>query len=252
MDNFNLYAKYYDLLYQDKDYEADVEYILSLITRNASLVSKQILDLGCGTGTHAAIFSDKGYCVDGVDISSQMISRAKVNFGANPKLNFSEGDITSFNVKKEYDIVTSLFHVMSYQNSNDAILSSFQTASKHLKKDGLFIFDFWYGPGVLTNPPVIREKKLENDEIKVKRIATPIMHNERNVVDVNYEIDILNKLTGSAETISEKHSMRYLFKPEIEFYLQKSRLKLMGFYQWLTLDTPTMDSWNVVAIAKKI
>ena len=50
------------------------------------------------------------------------------------------------------------------------------TAAKHLKPNGVFIFDFWYGPGVLTDPPVVRLKRLENEEIEVLRIAEPVMH----------------------------------------------------------------------------
>ena len=44
----------------------------------------------------------------------------------------------------------------------------FKTAAKHLKQNGVFIFDFWYGPGVLTDPPALRQKRLENNEMKTK------------------------------------------------------------------------------------
>ena len=43
---------------------------------------------------------------------------------------------------KKYDVVISLFHVMSYQNNNEKILKAFSTAKKHLKANGIFIFDF--------------------------------------------------------------------------------------------------------------
>ncbi len=251
MDKFNLYAKYYNLLYKDKDYTGEVEYIDKIISSFSQDKASALLDLGCGTGIHADLFSERGYIVDGVDLSEQMIAEAKENYSSNSKLRFFTGNINDFRIDKKYEVVTSLFHVISYQNSNNALLNSFKTAAAHLDKDGLFIFDFWYGPGVLTDLPTSRVKELENEEIKVKRSATPVMHNELNVVDVNYNIEIVNKVTKSSETIDEKHSMRYLFRPEIENYLQQSQFKLIGFYHWLSFDAPGMSSWNGVAIAKK-
>ena len=37
MTVFNDYSQYYDLLYQDKDYEAEVNYILDLIKKSILL-----------------------------------------------------------------------------------------------------------------------------------------------------------------------------------------------------------------------
>ncbi|MCB0744230.1 MAG: class I SAM-dependent methyltransferase, partial [Ignavibacteriae bacterium] len=77
MNKFNLYAKYYDLLYNDKDYQGEVDYINKLIKTNSNQSSHAILDLGCGTGIHANLFTNLDYQVDGVDMSPQMIERAK-------------------------------------------------------------------------------------------------------------------------------------------------------------------------------
>jgi len=68
----NLYSQYYDLLYQDKDYIAEVDYIENLIKSHSREV-KTILDLGCGTGKHDELLCDKGYTVHGVDISKEML-----------------------------------------------------------------------------------------------------------------------------------------------------------------------------------
>ena len=34
---------------------------------------------------------------------------------------------------KKFDVVVSLFHVMSYQNSNSELFKAFEVAKKHLK-----------------------------------------------------------------------------------------------------------------------
>ena len=69
---FNDYAKYYNLIYADKEYDKEVDYILSLIDKNSDS-NTSLLDVGCGTGRHALEFYNKNYSVTGIDISEQMI-----------------------------------------------------------------------------------------------------------------------------------------------------------------------------------
>ncbi|AVI51423.1 SAM-dependent methyltransferase [Pukyongia salina] len=251
MDNFNLYAKYYDLLYTDKDYSDEASYIDALIKKFQDLETKSILDLGCGTGNHANLLSELGYTVDGVDIAPEMIERAKQKFSENNGLNFYLGDITKFNNEKQYDAVISLFHVLSYQNSNTDVLKSMQTAYNHLKPGGLFIFDYWYGPAVLTDLPQVRTKEIGNDEILVLRNATPKMHYNENIVDVNYAIEITDKVSHRTDRVNEKHSMRYFFKPELALFLEHFSFTKCKFYEWMTFTEPGSKSWNALTIAKK-
>ncbi len=55
---FDLYSEYYDLLYKDKNYKKEADYIASLIKTNAPH-TKSILELGCGTGKHASLLREK-------------------------------------------------------------------------------------------------------------------------------------------------------------------------------------------------
>jgi SAM-dependent methyltransferase len=251
MSKFDLYARYYDLLYHDKDYESEVEYIDGLIKLFSDASLSSILDIGCGTGKHAHLLSKLGYKVDGVDMAPNMIKLAKSNYNSNVSLQFFDGNATSFRNGKTYGVVTSLFHVISYQNSNENLIDSFTTAHTHLEKNGLFIFDFWYGPGVLTDRPQKRTKLLENDAIRVERKAIPVLHVNENIVDVNYEIEIFDKSNSAIQNIHEKHSMRYLFYPELINLLQSTGFEIVEFYHWMSRDTPDSNTWNGVIIAKR-
>jgi SAM-dependent methyltransferase len=252
MNNFKIYAKYYNLLYNDKDYLSEVEYIDGLIKKNSINFHGKILDLGCGTGKHANLFTQKGYNVHGVDISPQMVSEAKERYFENRKLKFYEGNITNFKNEHKYDVVTSLFHVMSYQNSNADFMGALKTAREHLNEEGLFIFDFWNGAGVLSDAPERRVKKLENGEISIERVAIPNLHVNENVVDVNYTINVYDKINKLNSVIKEKHSMRYFFKKELDFYLDVGGFKLNSFFEWMSFKTPDKNCWNAVIVAKKI
>lgn len=195
MTVFGAYSRYYNLLYKDKDYLGEVQYVHNLIQKYKP-GANNILDLGCGTGRHAFILSQQGYSVTGVDISEEMILHAK-DYQSQPvfkehssKLEFIQGDIRTIRLNKTFDVVLSLFHVISYQISNDDIRAVVSTAKKHLTGGGVFIFDCWYGPAVLTDRPVIRVKRLEDEVISVVRIAEPEMHPNDNLV---CELSCFNK-----------------------------------------------------------
>ena len=252
--NFDDYAQYYDLLYQDKNYIEEVEYIEKHI-KNNSFEAKSILELGCGTGAHAEHLANMGYMVHGVDVSESMLVQAesrkeKLTSDIAERLTFSYGDIRTVDINKKYDVVISLFHVMSYQTSNDDLTAVFQTASKHLKPGGIFLFDFWYGPTVLKHNPEIRIKRLENKKIKVTRIAEPVMHKDKSVVDVNYDIFIEKKNTGQISQVQEKHVMRFLFLSDFEEHIDTNIWLDYKSYEWLGENELNDSNWSGFVVAR--
>lgn len=244
---FDCYAHYYDLLYKDKDYAAEADYVARHL-REHDRNAKTILELGCGTGAHAEHLARSGYTVHGVDMSAEMLARAESRKARLPadvaaRMSFSAGDVRSVRTNQTYDAVISLFHVMSYQVTNDDLSAMYDTAAIHLAKGGLFLFDYWYGPAVLTQIPEVRIKRLENEAISVVRIAEPVMHLNDNVVDVNYTVFIEQKSTGKIEQVKEKHSMRYLFLPELACYGGAS-FSQSGSYAWMESAEPSSEVWG--------
>ncbi|HJO93750.1 MAG TPA: class I SAM-dependent methyltransferase [Victivallales bacterium] len=247
---FKNYAKYYDLLYKDKDYPKEADYIFSLLTKY-KIEFGDILELGCGTGKHASLLSEYGYNIHGIDFSEDMLERARFLARNNSKLFFEKGDVRTFEVDKIFDAVLSLFHVVSYQVTNQHLKATFNTVNKHLKKGGFFIFDCWYGPAVLSEKPERRIKELENEEICVSRIAEPVMYPQKNCVDVNYTVAIEDKITNETDVLKETHKMRYLFDTEIELLLNDIGIEVIASEEWITGKVPSFETWGVCFICKK-
>jgi SAM-dependent methyltransferase len=254
MKTFDTYAAYYDLLYHDKNYAAEVDYVDGLIKKSYPQ-AKTILDLGCGSGNHAFLFTQKGYHVHGIDISQLMIdcARAKQQVLDNEqsKTSFSCADLRTVSLDKTFDVVVSLFHVMSYQTSQDDLQKAFATAYKHLAPGGLFIFDCWYGPAVLADQPRVRVKRMENEQIKIVRIAEPILHPNNNYVDVQFTVYIHPKGNTAIDQLHETHCMRYLFEPEVRLLYEAAGFDFVAAYEWLGDRVPALTSWNVCFIGKK-
>lgn|SRR3989338_4576672 len=246
---FEDYSKYYDLLYADKDYAAEVEYIHAIIQREAP-GAKTILNLGCGTGMHDALLAKKGYSITAIDLSETMVDIARKNYSNLTSIQFHIGDLRTFRCNEQFDVVLSLFHVMSYQVENSDLSAAFETARVHLKQGGVFLFDCWYGPGVLSDPPHSRLKEVENEHLKIVRQTTAHSDIRSNSVNVVFDIRILNKHNGESFDLNEEHRMRYLFEPEIRFFGDSQGLQLTHSYKWMTQDLPQLGDWYVVNILK--
>lgn len=249
---FDAYAAYYDLLYKDKDYAGESEFVRNLLTQHG-VTSGSILELGCGTGQHAQHFARMDYAVHGVDISHGMVQLANARKPSEliNKLVFEVGDVRSIRIGRQFDAVISLFHVASYQITNDDLAAMFETAAAHLKPGGAFLFDCWYGPAVLTDRPAVRVKRMQGDGFDVLRIAEPVMHPNENVVDVNYTVQITKHAGNYVENIHETHQMRYLFKPELEVMLSSVGLKMQRAQEWMSGKNLNSDTWQATFLSQR-
>ncbi|MEO5588802.1 MAG: class I SAM-dependent methyltransferase, partial [Gemmatimonadaceae bacterium] len=217
--------------------------------------AQTIMEIGCGTGTHAVALADLGYSVTGIDLSPGMLDSAAARVADLPPsiaamLSFAEGDARTVRLGKKFDAVISLFHVMSYQTSNSDLAASFATAREHLEPGGVFVFDCWYGPAVLRQFPSANRKELADDATTVVRHATPAVHANENVVDVKYDVTVTDRLTGVSEKLAETHRMRYLFTPEIQLALETAGMTLVDARGWMAEDAPDFNSWGACFVGR--
>lgn len=254
MTVFAGYSRYYDLLYRDKDYAGEARYVAGLIETHAPS-ARSVLEIGCGTGAHAAELADQSYEVTGVDMSEGMLDgaesrRRSLRAGVAARLSFAQGDARTVRLGRRFNAVISLFHVMSYQTSNEDLAAAFATVRDHLAPGGVFVFDCWYGPAVLRQWPTTTEKHLSDQSTDVRRVAEPVVRPASNVVDVNYTVVVTDRNTGVSETLRETHSMRYLFTPEIELALATAGMKLVDSRGWMSDSPPDFTTWSACFVAR--
>jgi SAM-dependent methyltransferase len=246
---FDHYARYYDLLYKDKDYLSESKYVASLI-RQFTPQAKSLLEIGCGTGEHARHMSKQGFAVTGIDLSLEMLERARQKNKETDTFNFIQGDFRTLNLGRKYDAVVSLFHVLSYQTQDEDLKAAIRTAALHLNPGGVFICDFWYGPAVLAQKPELRVKRLEDDQISVTRIAEPVLDVKAHTVDVKYDVFIQEKVSRQILNVKETHKMRYLDKPELEDLLRGEGMAMRHFKEFLTDQEPSETTWGICLTAQ--
>jgi SAM-dependent methyltransferase len=245
-ENFQLYSKYYNLLYGDKNYKAEANYVakqIKIFAPNA----KSILEFGSGTGGHGILLQKKGFDVFGLDQSEYMTEEAKKK-----GLPCKVANISNFKLEEKYDVVVSLFHVVSYLTENEDLIVTFKNANKHLNKDGIFLFDVWYSPAVYEQKAVSRIKKIQNKEISVTRIAEPKIEVNKNLVTVCYSILAKDLATGETSELFESHPMRHFSILEIELLAKFTGFEVIKSEEFLTGNEPSDNTWGVCFILKKI
>ena len=83
------------------------------------------------------------------------------------------------------------------------------------------------------------------------RLAEPVVHDQINVVDVNYSVFVQELASGQTREIKETHRMRYLFLPEIDRLLGSNGFERAHTEEWLSRKAPSLDSWGVCVVARK-
>ena len=103
---------------------------------------------------------------------------------------------------------------------------------------------------MLSDKPSVRVKESEDETNKLVRIAKPVMHDKESVVDVCYEVFVMDKNTGETKVINEVHNMRYFFRTELEYLLKESGFDLIDNLDCRTLGETSFESWTSYFVAK--
>jgi SAM-dependent methyltransferase len=242
---FDRYASYYDLLYHDKDYEAEAMYVAQRL-RSIQPDAEALLEFGVGTGRHAQLLRSHGFKVFGVDRSESMITAARAR-----GLNCMQGDIQTIRLQRPFDGVIALFHVISYQVTDEEVARTFANANRNLHPGGGFLFDVWHAQAVLAQRLSVRVKRAEDQKIRVTRTAEPEINAKSKVATVRYRLRVDSKIDGRIEMFQEEHQMRYFFPAEIDEFAEDSGFKVERSEEFLTGNVPSENTWGVCYLLRK-
>lgn len=245
---FNNSASIYDLLYEEKDTSGEVRWISSELEAVRLKNGAKILEIGSGTGRHARAFADLGFSVTAVEPSEPMLKRATPH----DQVSYLLGDGGSIRINEEFDVVLALFHVVSYQSSLSKVSDFFETASRHLKTGGVFGFDVWYSPAVMSLRPERRILTKENAQLRVTREATPSEDVQNSRVDVCYTYTVEELNSGEVNSFEEIHAMRHFTQGEIQLLADSHGFTIVGAREFMSDREPSRDTWGVWFTLQKV
>jgi|SRR5579875_730903 SAM-dependent methyltransferase len=248
---FKGYAYYYDLLYRDKDYEGECDFLEEVFRRYSPHPVESILDAGCGTGGHAIPLSRRGYRVTGFDLSEEMASLARQKAsqaGATVVLRIM--DMRDLQLEGRFDAIISMFSAPGYLSRTEDVLWTLYNFRRHLRDGGLLVFDVWNGLAVLRILPSERLKVVEDGDIRLLRFVRPELDAARHLCHNHYRLLVL-KDRRVVEEIQETHTMRFFFPEELAHYLKDAGFSTLRICPFPDLDGSVDETvWNVAVIAQ--
>ncbi len=206
-------AKYYDRIYHYIDYDKQVDFFVNVIRKFNKSGSNKILDVACGTGTHADFLQKRGFEVTGFDISNEMLEEAKKK---NSNVKFVLGDMKKLKMKEKSGTIICFFTSILYNKNRDEMKKTLSGFYSHLEKGGLVIFDV-VDKSIGINHKT-EEYKYERGDLKIIFIPQWIYNKKENVMDLEIDFFI------NGEKLHDHHVMGAFSIDEL-----KKMLKETGF-----------------------
>lgn len=205
----------YDFFYEHSDIRDYDEEARRIAKRIGALYpeAQTVLDVGCATGEHAHRLGAQ-YTVDGVDIVPAYIDRARAK---NPGSRFVTGDMRTFEMEKQYDILLCLSGTIAYVKTTDELLQALQNFYGHLTQEGYILLEPWFTPPEETNadeypPGAINMFTAETPEQKVCRMV----HTQRmGILSVLNFVYLIGRLDG-VQLTRERHELGLFTRQEME------------------------------------
>ena len=122
LDFYSGFANKYDLFAPwDKRIRRERRFFKYVLDSNNA---NTILDCFCGTGFHVAMLSEMGYDVEGIDISRDMVSKARENLkskGYDARVRL--GDVKALDTEQKYDCVLSMGNSLPHEFGDNVSLA---------------------------------------------------------------------------------------------------------------------------------
>jgi ubiquinone/menaquinone biosynthesis C-methylase UbiE len=114
-DKYDLFASWDNRMRRERRF---FKYILDMNRVNT------VLDCFCGTGFHVALLSEMGFEVEGIDISPDMVRRARENLKRRGfEAQVRPGDVKALGTGKKYDCVLSMGNSLPHEFGGNVSLA---------------------------------------------------------------------------------------------------------------------------------
>jgi voltage-gated potassium channel Kch len=239
-------------MYQDKNYEVESAYIRELLLRHGSPQDAKLLEIGTGTGKHAAWLMGSGFSVLGVEPSLDMAALARTR--GVEVIAGSGSALSDLSLGAKFDAVLSLFHVVSYITAEVELKIFLGDVSKLLAGAGsLVVFDVWHQDAVEFLGMETRIKRVfgKNGESAV-RIAEPNLNKTKQIGIVNYEIFACNGKNAEYQRFTETHTLKYLGFDDVESAAAASGFTIVDNHEFLSKSSASSATWGVTYVLKAL
>jgi SAM-dependent methyltransferase len=194
---FTRSARFYDAVYSFKDYEREAAQIDEL-TKSRNPSAATLLDVACGTGKHLEQLQHL-YRVEGLDLDPVLLEVARERL---PDVPLHEGDMTSFDLEREFDVVTCLFSSIGYALTVERLGQAIERMAAHLAHGGVLVVEPWISPEAWEEGH-IGLVTFEEPDLKIARANTSTREGRVSSLEFHYLVATPERI----DHFTERHEL---------------------------------------------
>jgi len=247
------HAELYDVFYADKPYDKEAAFVHQCLQQHSIGTTHRILELACGTGSHAMALETKGYKILATDYSMDMLACARRKAAqVRSEVVFCHCDMRILDLPYEpFDAVICLFDSVGYVATNEALVQVLEGVHRHLRSNGLFVFEFWHAGAMLRHHDPLRVRRFSTPDGEVLRISQTALDYAKQLSRVTYIVYELRR-DGTYTNFQETQINRYFLVQEVAGWLSNCGFTPLKWFNGFNGDDVITDqTWHVVAVAQR-
>ncbi len=249
MGGYSVFARYYDDLTANIDYQKRGAYFHEIIQKFKTTKENILLDLACGTGSISEVMAKFGYDVIGVDYSEEMLGTAvEKKFDSGLNIQYLCQDMRKLDMFGTVDITICALDSINHLSSIDDVKKVFENVAFFSEKDGLFIFDV---NTVHKHRNILANNTFTYETDNVYCVWENTLVPETDEVRMNLEFFELEE-NGLYSRSSDCFSEKAYSEADIERLLAESGFEVIAKYGDDTFDAPTETTQRIVYAARCI
>jgi SAM-dependent methyltransferase len=247
------HAELYDLFYSEKPYAAEAAFVHRLFQELSKGATKRLLDLACGTGSHAIELEKHGYEVVASDVSDDMLACARKKADeACSRVQFETQDMRTLDLRPpSFDGIVCLFDAIGHVLTSAAIKKTFGGVWHHLRPQGLFILEFWHAAAIVSRHDAVRVRRFRTAQGEILRLSETTLDVAQQRASVQHSI-YEHHVDGTYGHAVERQVNRFFALQEMIDLLDDCRFDVVKSCSgYSSEETLTSDTWHILLAARR-
>ncbi len=249
--DFDLIAGFYDLDFDDVDYD------LLFYENFAHHCESPLLELGVGTGRVAIPLAKAGFQVTGIDVSHEMLATAQAKLDQNTKkrVRLVQADMRQFHLGERFNMAFYSLRTFCHLTTTAVQIQSLECVRSHLTDEGILIIAL-YNPDLPRLVEGDRELTLAwvkpnpTGEGTIAKLESFTIDPTRQLQQVTFFYDETDA-AGATRRTTASFALRYFFRYEVELLLERCGFGVDALYGSYDLDDYGPDSEEMIFVARR-